>query len=306
MTTTSTTRTLPRLHVGVGWRADGLTLFPVWAEMPVQDLVLVKAGDVQVTERAGIPTVGELVLTNSSDRPALLLEGELLEGGWQNRALNTDLVLDAHASHVAPVTCVEQGRWSGVSQQTRRVRLAPGSIRAGLRRSDDTRQREVWRRVSRYEPSLGQSRTASLSEQLDKVSDGRDSAGRPVGRGRRSQIPPAPLPGQVGVIAALSGRPAWLEIFPSPDALADFWPSLVDAALLDAHFAINTACPAQAARDFAIHCGQLRLHEDQPAGAGTRIAGPSGPVSVRGITSREGDLLHALAVNTQHQLWAGA
>ena len=130
--------------------------------------------------------------------------------------------------------------------------------------------------------------------------------GRPVGRARRSTIPAMPLPGQVGVIGALSGRPAWLEIFPSPDALADFWTSLVDAALLDAHSAFNAPCPAQAARDFAVYCGQLHLHPEQRAGAGTRVAGPRGPVSVRGITSPEGDLLHALAVNTEHRLWGEA
>lgn len=301
-----TTKTLPRLHVGVGWRADGLTLFPVWAEMPVHGLVVVNAADVQVAERTGSPTVGELVLTNTSDRPALLLEGELLEGGWQNRALNADLLLSAHESQVALVTCVEQGRWSGGSDHTRRTRMAPGSVRVGLRHEDAQRQNEVWRRVSRYEPTLGPTSTFSLSEQLDKVSAGRDSAGRPVGRARRSQIPPTPLPGQIGVIGALSGRPAWLEIFPSPEALADFWTSLVDAALLDAHSAFNAPCPAQAARDFAVHCGQLHLHAGQPAGAGMQIAGPRGPVSVRGITSPEGELLHALAVNTEHRLWGEA
>lgn len=301
-----TMTTLPRLHVGVGWRAEGLTLFPVWAEMPVHDLVVVKAADVQVTERTGSPTVGELVLTNTSDRPTLLLEGELLEGGWQNRALNADLLLDANQSQVAQVTCVEQGRWSGVMQQVRRNRLAPGSVRLRLRHSDGTRQREVWRQVHRYEPTLGATSTQSLIDHLDKVAVGRDSAGRRVGRARRSQIPTAPLPGQVGVIGALSGRPAWLEIFPNPDALADLWATLVDAALLDAHFAANTPCPAQAARDFAVHCGQVRLQAEQPAGAGVGIAGTHGAVNLRGIAARDGALLHAFAVNTDPRLWGGA
>ena len=153
---------------------------------------------------------------------------------------------------------------------------------------------------------MGRTHTVSLTEQLDKISDGRDSAGRPVGRARRSQIPVAPLPGQMGVIGALSGRPAWLEIFPSPDAFAYFWPALVDAALLDAHAASNAPCPAQAARDFAVKCGGLCLHPKQSAGAGIHVANSTGPISVRGITSGEGDLLHALAVNTEHRIWGEA
>lgn len=301
-----TIQTLPRLHVGVGWRADGLTLFPVWAEMPVHDLIVVNAADVEVSERSGSATVDELVLTNTGDNPALLLEGELLEGGLQNRALNGDLLLNPRDSQVAGVTCVEQGRWGGAQQHTRRARMAPGSVRIGLRHDPGRRQGDVWRRVSRFEPTMGPTQTMSLSEQLDKVAAGRDTVGRPVGRARRSQIPEAPLPGQVGVIGALSGRPAWLEIFPSPQALADFWRGIVDAALLDADSAFNAPCPAQAARDFAVHCGSLHMHAERPAGAGVGVAGPPGRVTVRGIASANGELLHALAVDTEHRLWEEA
>lgn len=300
-----TTKTLPRLHVGVGWQSDGLTLFPVWAEMPVNETVVVNSTDVQVTEMVDGPTVGKLVLTNSGDRPALLLEGELLEGGWQNRALNTDLLLAPHGSQAADVTCVEQGRWSGDDRLARRNRLAPGMIRVGLRRNDSYRQQDVWRRVSHYEPTMGPTSTLSLSDQLDKVSVGRDGLNRAVGRVRPSTIPAVPLPGQVGVIGALSGRPAWLEIFSSPAALADFWSSIVDAGELDAHASDNTACPAQAARDFVVHCGQVSLHAGQVAGVGTQINGSHRSLSVRGITSDEGDLLHVLAVETDHPNWAG-
>lgn len=289
-----TTKTMPRLHVGVGWQSHGLTLFPVWAEMPVNETLVVNATDVQVTEMADGPTVGKLVLTNSGDRPTLLLEGELLEGGWQNRALNADLLLAPHDSQVTDVTCVEQGRWSGDVRHTRRNRLAPGMVRVGLRRADGYRQQDVWRRVSHYEPTMGATGTLSLSDQLDKVS---------VGRARRSTIPADPLPGQVGVIGALSGRPAWLEIFPSPTALADFWTSIVDAALLDAHSAVNVPCPSQAARDFVVHSGQVPLHAQERAGLGTQITGSRRSISVRGITSSEGDLLHVLAVDVNHPNW---
>lgn len=301
-----TIRNLPRLHVGIGWRASGLTLFPVWAEMPVNDLIVVNAADVEVHERTGSPTVGELVLHNTGNHPALLLEGELLEGGWQNRVLNKDLLLEPGDTQMAPVTCVEQGRWAGSARHVGRARMAPGNVRVGLRHGDSHRQQDVWRRVSRYEPTLGPTRTTSLSEHLDRVHSGRDGAGRPVGRARRSDIPTRPLPGQVGVIGALSGRPAWLEIFPSPEALADFWNGLVDAAHLDAHSAFNALCPGQAARDFAVYCRGLRLRPGEYAGAGQAFDGRGHGVDVRGISSPEGHLLHALAVDTDHRLWEEA
>jgi len=65
---------------------------------------------VSVAERAGSPVVGELIVTNEGARPVLLLEGELLEGGWQHRTLVHDLLLAPGSSRVVEVACVEHGR----------------------------------------------------------------------------------------------------------------------------------------------------------------------------------------------------
>lgn len=300
------TQRMPRLHVGLGWNAPGLTLFPVWAEMPVSGIQVVRPDDVLVTERSEGPSVAQLVVSNTGTDPVLLLEGEVLEGGWQNRVLNVDLLLAGGQSHVVDVTCVEQGRWHGNREHARRGRLAPGGIRMGLRTPAGSRQQAVWRRVATFEPTLGRTATESLTDHLDRVAAGADAHGRAVGRARRSEIPTQPLPGQVGVIGALGGWPAWLEILPSPDALADFWQALVDAALLDAHAAPQRVCPAQLARDFAVACRGLRLADHAPAGAGRAVAATSGRLTMRGISSPEGDLLHALVMDAGNRTWGDA
>jgi len=100
--------------------------------------------------RAGSPVVGELVLTNEGPRPALLLEGELLEGGWQHRTVVQDLVLASSSSRVVDVACVEQGRWSGATGHGRRARRASASVRSAFRQDEVVRQGAVWSRVGDY------------------------------------------------------------------------------------------------------------------------------------------------------------
>lgn len=85
---------LPQLHVGRGTFVDGVTVFPVWTDAPqARGLDTGIEARVSVTERAGSPSVPELVVHNAGPRPALLLEGELLEGGWQHRGLVADVIL---------------------------------------------------------------------------------------------------------------------------------------------------------------------------------------------------------------------
>lgn len=135
-----TTLRMPRLHVGDGWKAGSVTLFPVWVQGPTVSGLSVATDSVEVGEREAAPVVGELVLRNTSARPVLLFEGELLEGGWQHRVLNTDVLLGVGQAHVAAVSCVEQGRWQGSGRHGRRARLAAGSVRLGLRDPSPDRQ----------------------------------------------------------------------------------------------------------------------------------------------------------------------
>lgn len=297
-----TTQLMPRLHVGDGWKAGAVTLFPVWVEGPAVRGMSVVTGGVEVAERDGVPVVGELVLHNTSDRPALLFEGELLEGGWQHRVLNADLLLEAGQAQVAEVSCVEQGRWSGTARHGRRARLASGTVRLGLRGHPSGRQSEVWRRVSRFEPALGPTATFSLADHLDRVGSGADGAGRPMGRSHATEVPVHPLPGQRGVIVGLGGRPAWMEILPTARVLAVYWTALVDAALLDGQLAPRRSTPGRAARDFAAACRFVPLEHAGLAGAAIAVAGARGTLSARGVAFEQ-QLLHVLTFDCGHAIW---
>jgi hypothetical protein len=60
--------------------------------------------------------VNQLALINNSDRPLLLLAGEIVTGGKQDRVVGRDRIIPAHNEPVAlDVFCVEPHRWTGVS-----------------------------------------------------------------------------------------------------------------------------------------------------------------------------------------------
>ena len=184
---------LPQLHIGCPSHRGGLSVFP--AGSPVRGLSGGSA--VAVDEREGAPVVEELVAHNRGQQPALLLAGELVEGGWQDRALVHDVVLAPGNLAVVSVSCVEQGRWQRSGQQSRRGRRASLLVRSAQTRHHDTRQSQVWERVSRYDRAYGGAGTGTLLHHLRTV---------------MPSVPPSPevLAGQVRAfvqaLAAVSGR----------------------------------------------------------------------------------------------------
>ena len=69
-----------------------------------------ESGLVTVTEHA-IPQVASLVITNTARVPLLMIEGESLIGGRQNRTLNVTVLCPPHTATAVPVSCVEAHRW---------------------------------------------------------------------------------------------------------------------------------------------------------------------------------------------------
>ena len=131
---TTKTKRIPELHVGRGQQVGPLTVFPVWTGAPaIAGLVMGLAAEVSVAEREGSPVVGELIVTNNGREPALLVEGELLEGGWQHRALTQTVLVEANSTSTLPVVCVEAGRWGGASIQRLGNKSAPVGVRRAIR-----------------------------------------------------------------------------------------------------------------------------------------------------------------------------
>ncbi len=120
-------------------RHGNLTVFPVVAAksyltgefltldegLRSGDVVVTEAGNVQGLIRRGpvAPVrhdgaqVNRLVLVNNSKRPLLLLAGEIVSGGKQDRVIGKDRIVPPESDPVdLSVFCVEPGRWVATSE----------------------------------------------------------------------------------------------------------------------------------------------------------------------------------------------
>ncbi|MET4145473.1 DUF6569 family protein [Arthrobacter sp. UYCo732] len=313
---------VPQLHVGAGSRLGPLSIFPVWTSGPGSlGISTGTHAEVAVTELASGPQVARLTVTNNGPHPALLLEGELLEGGQQHRTCARDVVLGPGETRDIDTFCVEAGRWeAGQSSHRRQARRAPLNVRSELangledRRRGD-RQGRIWERVSRFDAARGASVTSSLLDHLDLVKDNAhnrfDAANAP-----------ALLEGQRGVVIGLGTQPLLLEVFGTGTLFRRHYKQLIDSALLDLELLPPLALasgpmPGQRARDFAARVQALDFGAFDGCAAAVEVrshgalrsrnvSGAAGPVSAAGIAfelpARRPQLAHLTGWNTQHPL----
>src|SRR6476660_5436981 len=91
-------------------------------------------------------SVNQLVLINRSRRPLLLLAGELVSGGKQDRVIGKDRIIPAGAPPLPlSVFCVEHGRWTGSSQFAAAKTIVHPSVRESA--AVDQAQTKVWESV---------------------------------------------------------------------------------------------------------------------------------------------------------------
>lgn len=266
-------------------------MFPVWGDYAGPRGYSQDMGKVQVAELDGGAAVAQLQLANLGNRPVLVLEGQLLEGGWQHRMVARSTLVAAAARQGIDVMCVEQGRWDGDRLHETAGRRASYRVRDGLRHGDA--QGEVWRRVSSYDGLVGANPTDSFARHLDRVEDDVES----LVRGLR------PLPGQMGVLVGIAGQPVSVEVFDSPYVLRRQFGSIVRAAAMDALGKPAVPTPSRRARRFVDRVAAVSCAPTLPAGLGISMEGTSQYAAVRGL-AWQGRQVHLVGTNVRHELVA--
>ena len=167
------TQAVRRLSVAEPYTHKGLTIFPL--EAPRVDdstdyLSLEEAldrDDLAIREK-GSGAVPVLLARNTGSRLILMLSGEIVAGGRQNRVLRDDVLLGRHSGWVElPVLCIERGRWHGRDEAfAKSSSLAAVGVRARVQAG--VPQSEVWDGVSYYQSTLS---APSATEDLQAVQD---------------------------------------------------------------------------------------------------------------------------------------
>jgi hypothetical protein len=253
-------------------RSGNLTVFPVVASKSydtAEFLTLdegLRSGDVVVTEagqarglirrRPGEPPimhpmrdaeVNRLVLVNNSKRPLLLLAGEIVTGGKQDRVIGKDRIVPPESDPVdLSVFCVEPGRWVPANGKYEFNSAMGGG--AGLLASPVVRskamgakdQQQVWDSVRSSQRAMAETvevtgaapavnATTSYARVMDnkEVQKKVDAVAEPVQRNYESVIRQLRDKNAVGVVVAVNGEIVWADIFASTQLLQKYWPKLV-------------------------------------------------------------------------------
>ena len=204
-------------------------------------------------------SVNQLVLINRSKRPLLLLAGELVSGGKQDRIIGKDRIVPVGAEPLPlDVFCVEHGRWTGSSSQfTASKTIVHPSVREQA--VVDQKQTEVWAAVAggstaSVSVSAAPAAPAPLSQSVlaeaisseaptqsyrkiyesSRVGGSVDSFVDQVQR--RFARATSGLKGErvVGVIVAYGGEVAWSDIFASGDLFHQYWSKLLRSYAVEA------------------------------------------------------------------------
>lgn len=266
-------------------RHGNLTVFPVVAakSYPTAEFLTLdeglRSGEVIVTEAGNVqglirrPTtpavrhdgaqVNRLVLVNNSKRPLLLLAGEIVTGGKQDRVIGKDRIVPAESDPVdLSVFCVEPGRWVATSEHfgaseamygkgavggalnapAPMAVMAQPSVRAKAMADKD--QDKVWAEVRKQQAAQAEtvevsgasptvatelSQTSSYAKVMEnqEVKKQVDAVAKPIEQNYQSLIRQLRDRNAVGVVVAVNGRIIWADVFASTNLLEKYWPKLV-------------------------------------------------------------------------------
>ncbi|HKW74199.1 MAG TPA: DUF6569 family protein [Terriglobales bacterium] len=215
------------------------------------------------------PEVNRLVLVNNSKRPLILLAGEVVTGGRQDRVVGKDRIVPAESDPVdLAVFCVEPGRWveKSANFDTHASVMAQPSVRK--RAMVDADQHKVWDEVNSAKANM----TARLAEhtgtrgagggvvggtiaavpssaemiELESTSSYAgaiensavkqqvDSITAPMEKSYESVIKQLRNQNAIGVVVAVRGRIVWADLFASNALLSKYWPKLLQSYAAEA------------------------------------------------------------------------
>jgi hypothetical protein len=228
-------------------------------------------------ERRG-PSVNRLALINRSAKPLVLLAGELVSGGKQDRVIAKDRIVPPNSEPLPlDVFCVEHGRWSAGSAFAESKIMVHPSVREQAALAQN--QSQVWDAVRRgstsdaaasapvspsARPALSAEgvgrviREEAQSESYAKVYH-RSRIGQSVESfaeevQRRFDRAVAGLKSErvVGVVIAYGGEVAWSDLFASPQLFERYWRKLLRSYAVEALARPRTSEKAtlEDARDF--------------------------------------------------------
>ena len=290
---TFTSPARPDWRLGSPFTHNNLTVFPVLADESTASADLItldeglRSGKVTITEfgadgrshtinrrqMGDSAEVNRLALTNKSGKALVLIAGEMILGGRQDRIVGHDCIIESSNTPVPlDVFCVEHGRWSGSVAfgeraggfignarteasgsgsgagtgsnaspgETVSIMSAPMALpsireKAQAKKSQD----EVWSAVAETvtvtgtSTSTGTLKSVYQDKRVNTKLDGYERAFK--GRLSAGNI--------VGVVAAIDGKIVSADVFANHSLFQAYWPKMLNSYALEAVSTTTAGAP---------------------------------------------------------------
>ncbi len=217
-------------------------------------VVVAEAGSLQGLIRQGSSPprsgaqVNRLVLVNNSDQPLLLLAGEVVTGGKQDRVIGVDRIVPPKSEPIdLSVFCVEHGRWVATSERfgSMKSQMAQPSVRMPAMAARD--QRSVWDMVAsavggmaKAAPQASSSIHATTSYAKVMENPEVQQKVNSVATDYNDLMQELRKVNAKGVVVAINGRITWADVFASTDLLEKYWQKLIRSYAADSLLAAGT------------------------------------------------------------------
>jgi hypothetical protein len=157
--------------------------------------------------------------------------GEILTGCRQDRILGRDILLAPGTKNLlAPVFCVEQGRWSQtLTGFTSKQNLGTPALRAAAQNNSPAAQAEIWERIDTENRRMG---VGSATRAYQDAYEKEDIRAAIRGLEKKMKDLPFLQDNPLGVVIGIGGEPAGVDIFANPDLFAKQWPKILKSSAL--------------------------------------------------------------------------
>jgi len=195
------------------------------------DLLTLKKGfeldlvDVKECEHS---TVNTIIVENKSVVPLLLVDGEEIVGGDQNRIMDATILIAPESESKIPVNCTEHGRWGYKSEFKQSEHIANYQTRLAKHRafrSNASVQKAVWDSIDDLEMSR------SFSSPTQAMSESYENAKADLNEFLEAfDI----VEGQSGIVVLIDGEVKGFEVFLNSEIYREYHEKILKSYLINA------------------------------------------------------------------------
>ena len=171
--------------------------------------------------------VNTVIVKNSAVTPLILIDGEEIIGGDQNRIVNSTILIDAGSMMQIPVSCSEKNRWAFKSEFKQSEYMANYNTRRAKEyasRVSSSYQDVIWSSIDCLEVENDYaSPTSAMEESYENIKAAQNEIIKEF------KI----IDGQTGVLVMVDGEIKGFELFLNSGIYRDFHEKIIKSYLID-------------------------------------------------------------------------